>query len=103
MTKHDEISLPVFQGSEDEVLAKLWTICYSYGGENDEEAYAALAQILGGGRFAQCVGERFEVVDPEWSIAQDVYGCEQERECPEATAEQRAAFDARIAELEAGG
>lgn len=99
LTEQDEVSLPLFKGSEDEVLAKLWTLCYS----GVDEAYAAVAQIQGGSRFAQCVGERFEVLDPERSVVQDVYGCEQGRDCTDATPAQRAAFEARIAELEAGG
>lgn len=100
LTEQDEVSVPLFRGSEDEVLAKLWTLCYS--GADDNETYAAVAQILDGSRFARCAGERFEVVAPEWSIVQDVYGCERGRDCTEPTPAQRTAFEARIADLEAG-
>lgn len=102
MTQQDEISLPLFRGSEDEVLFKLWTICYSYGGVGDEDVYAALAHILDGGRFVQCAGERFEVVEIEWSLIQDIYGCELGRDCTEITPDQRAACEVLIALLEAG-
>lgn len=100
MTEQSGASMPVFRGSEDEVLAKLWTLCY--GSADNDAAYLAVAQIQGGNRSAHCDGQRFEVIDPELSIEQDVYGCERGRDCTGATPTQRAAFEAMIAQLEAG-
>ena len=100
VTEQAEISLPLFRGSELAVLTRLWDLCYSCAGS--DEAYEAIERIQGGDRFVQCVGERFEVLDPEWSVVQDVYGCERGRDCTDVSAQQRARFEIMLAELEAG-
>jgi hypothetical protein len=64
----------------------------------------AIEHIQGGDRGVQVAGEQFVVKDPEWNIEQDVFGCEQGRDCTDITDEQRARFDALIvARMQAEG
>src|ERR1051326_4520383 len=89
--------LPVTEGTDDEILAALW--CLAYGepfAAYIDDVYAALRHILDGGREAEVAGERFVVVDPDWSVEQDVFGCEKGRACANVLDEQRQRFEALI-------
>lgn len=95
MTDDAQGSLPTTVGSELEIMAKLWDLCLS---DADPIAVAgAVERVQMGHRVFEAAGRRFEVVDPEWSIVQDVYGCEHGRDCTDVTAADRVAFEAMIA------
>ncbi|WP_194894602.1 hypothetical protein [Catenulispora pinisilvae] len=51
-----------------------------------------------GDRAVELAGERYEVRDAEWSVEQDVYGCEDGRSCQDVTPAERESFEAIIAE-----
>jgi hypothetical protein len=92
------IGLPVTRGTDGEILGALWTLAYAEPfAAYIDDVYAALLHILEGGREAEAAGERFVVVEPEWTVEQDVYGCEQGRACVNVLEEQRQRFEALIA------
>jgi len=94
----EPIGLPVTKGSDDEILGALWTLAYAEPfAAYIDDVYAALRHILEGGREAEAAGERFVVVEPEWTVEQDVFGCEKGRECCAVTEEQRQQCEALIA------
>ncbi len=85
---------PVFRGTEREVRRQLRGLL----GEGTETRAVDLAvqQVREGYRHIACAGERFEVVDQEWSVVQDVYGCEDGRGCRNISKRQRRCFEATI-------
>lgn len=85
---------PAFQGTEHEVAHKLREL---HRRRADPVAVGlALQQVQEGYRHILCAGEEFEVLDREWSIVQDVYGCEDGRGCRAVSQRQRRCFEAMI-------
>ncbi|WP_212010116.1 hypothetical protein [Catenulispora pinistramenti] len=85
---------PVFRGTEHEVGRRLRELHLA-----GAESYAvdrALQQVQEGNRHIICEGEEFEVLDQEWSIVQDVYGCPDGRDCRNISRRQRRRFEATI-------
>ena len=105
MQNNIAICLPVTEGTEDEILAELRGLCYSTRRGVDTKAVLdAIEHIQGGDLCVQVAGEQFVVVEPEWSIEQDVFGCEKGRGCTDVTPAQRERLEALLVErLEAGG
>lgn len=83
------------RGTEAEIIAAL---NQRRGGCNPLAVAIAKRQVREGNRVVELAGERYEVIDPEWTIEQDVYGCEQGRKCQSVHPAQRERFEAMIAE-----
>jgi hypothetical protein len=97
---------PDFTGSENEVLSVIWgtsarldlgrSLAASGVGLLTVEEASAL--IDGGEPVVAVDGRLYRVAEPEWSVEQDVYGCEDGRDCQDVTDEDRVVFEAMIAE-----
>jgi len=85
---------PVFRGTEREVRRQLRGLLGT--GTETSAVDIAVRQVREGYRHITCAGERFEVVDQEWSIVQNVYGCEDGRGCRNVSKRQRRCFEATI-------
>ena len=57
----------------------------------------AQRQVREGNRAVELDGERYEIRDPNWTLEQDIYGCEEGRGCPDVTAAERIRLEAIIA------
>jgi hypothetical protein len=96
--------MKIFRGSESEILTVLWglSIRDDFHGEYSNGAEFVvdfMSEAIEGGALAVTSARlgRFEVVQPVWSLEQDIYGCEHGRDCPDVTPEERARFEAMIA------
>lgn len=97
------VSLPVTEGTEDEILTALWSLCYdTLRGVNSADVLDAIQHIQEGNRCVRVAGELFEVIEPKWSVEQDVFGCAKGRNCTDVTSAQREQFETMIARQEAG-
>lgn len=85
---------PTTSGTESEILDALNR---RRTGLNPLAVAIAERRVREGDRAVELVGERYEVRDPEWSVEQDVYGCEDGRGCPDVTLTERERFEAIIA------
>lgn len=85
---------PVFRGSSEQVLAKLSEL--SFAGANVADVLWGMGAVEDGEASIEVGGLRLEVVGPDWSIVQDVYGCAEARACPDHTDEQREQSEAMI-------
>ena len=95
MSDEQPVSIPTTRGSEHEIMTELWHL--SLTDMDPIQVATAVRSIQQGDRVVELCGERFEVVDPEWDIVQDVYGCERGRDCTDATAADRVRFEVMIA------
>ncbi|WP_194904403.1 hypothetical protein [Catenulispora rubra] len=94
MTNEEHGSLPITRGTVPEIIQAL----SRHGvGLNPLTVATAKRRVLEGNRTVELEGQRFEVIEPEWDIVQDVYGCEDGRDCTSVTAEDRVRFEAIIA------
>lgn len=97
----DEVKGPTTKGTEGEILTALWNMCFA---DIDSIAVTtAVRRIRQGYDVVELCGERYEVTGPEWTVEQDVYGCEHGRECQDVTPAEREVFEAMIAARLAGG
>jgi len=97
----DEVKGPTTKGTEGEILTSLWNMCFA---DMDSIAVTtAVRRIRQGYDVVELCGERYEVVDPDWTVEQDVYGCEHGRACQDVTPAEREVFEAMIAVRLAGG
>lgn len=94
MTDELDGALPVTRGTEAEILEAL---SWCRGRLNPLAVAIAERHVREGERTVELAGERYEIRDPEWSVEQDVYGCENGRRCQRVTPVQRQTFDAIIA------
>ena len=98
MQNTDVVGVPTMEGSEDQILAALWSLCYdAMRGVDCGDVLDAIRHIQEGNRAVQVAGEQFVVTDPEWSVEQDFFGCEKGRGCTDVTDEQRVRFAVLIA------
>lgn len=94
MNERDLTITPVFRGTEHEVENRLQEL--QLGGAQRDAVDRALQQVLDGYRHIVCERERLEVLDQEWSIVQDVYGCADGRGCRSISKRQRRRFEAVV-------
>ena len=83
-----------FRGSERQILDRLGV--FRLRGIDPETVNVAVRQVKTGHAHIECAGERFEVAAPNWSIVQDVYGCDKGRDCRDVSKGQREGFEAII-------
>ena len=94
MTDEVHEPFPITAGTEAEIIEALdW--CRTR--LNPLAVAIAQRQVREGNRAVELAGERYEIRDPEWSLEQDVYGCEEGRGCPDVTEAERQRFEAIIA------
>lgn len=95
------------RGSKAEVLESLRSFfsdpLFIGDGEHLGKVAVAMGDIRSGGWLANVNGFVFEVVDPAWTVEQDVYGCPEGRGCTDVPAELRPGLEAMVrARLAAG-
>ncbi|WP_194923288.1 hypothetical protein [Catenulispora pinisilvae] len=92
----DEIHglFPTTSGTEAEIINALNR---RRTGLNPLAVAIAERHVREGDRAVELAGERYEIRDAEWSVEQDVYGCEDGRSCPDVTLIERERFEAIIA------
>ena len=95
MSDEQPVAIPTTRGSEREIMTKLWEL--SLADMDPIQVATAVRSVQQGDRVVELCGERFEVVNPEWTVEQDVYGCADGRACPDVTAAQRVQLEAMIA------
>ncbi|WP_370348516.1 hypothetical protein [Catenulispora sp. EB89] len=94
MSDQIERASAAFRGSERQILERL--DAFRLHGIDPETVNAAVRQVKAGHSHIECAGERFEVAAPDWSIVQDVYGCDRGRDCRRVSQGQRDGFEAMI-------
>ena len=92
----DEIHgpLPTTKGTEAEIINALNR---RRAGLNPLALAIAERHLREGDRTVELAGERYEIKEPQWSVEQDVYGCEEGRNCQDVTPTERGQFEAIIA------
>ena len=94
MNEQNTSATPIFRGTEREVRRQLRGLLGK--GAETSAVDLAVQHVREGHRHIACAGERFEVLDQDWSIVQDVYGCEDGRGCRNISKRQRRCFEATI-------
>ncbi|WP_194924148.1 hypothetical protein [Catenulispora pinisilvae] len=94
MNEQIEGASMAFRGSERQILERLDV--FRLRGVHPETINAAVRQVKAGHSHIECAGERFDVAAPDWSIVQDVYGCDKGRDCLDVSKGQHEGFEAII-------
>lgn len=94
MTDETHTPLPTMKGTEYEIIS-----AFDQRRARLNPLAVAIAErhVREGDRTVELASERYEITDPEWSVVQDVYGCELGRGCQHITPAQRERFEAIIA------
>ena len=94
MTDETQGPVPTTKGTEAEIIE-----AFNQRRADLNPLAVAIAErhVRAGDRTVELAGRRYEVTDPEWSVEQDVYGCEHGRGCLNVTPAERASFEVIIA------
>lgn len=94
MTDETHEPVPTTRGTEAEIIS---AIEQRRSRLNPLAVAIAQRHIREGHRTIDLAGERYEIRDAEWSVEQDVYGCEEGRDCSDVSPAERERFEAIIA------